>query len=162
MSLRGFENNGVGPRSYIDNIEKIKNKMNNNNNVQNSVDLNSLGDSLGGDSKSSLLVSLSVPVPIQILAQNKARAFLFLNLGSLGHLYDWRKALILRSNGDKSSVINTEKNPFFGYTRCSIGGGLSFLVAQQLRLELTYSIPILKSIQDNCKNFQLGISLNIN
>ena len=131
LSLRGFYNYGIGDRNPSCNGGS------------------QFGDPLGGVSKSNLLFLLSVPIPIESLAQNKGRAFIFANGGSLGsHSYWYQR--------DKD-IIN-----LLGYPRVSFGGGLSFALGSSARIEGTYSIPILKTTDDISKPFQLGVSLSIN
>lgn len=58
--------------------------------------------------------------------------------------------------------INPDKNiPFFGYVRASIGAGVSLTLSPAIKLEVTYSIPILKSSHDITKPFQLGVGLSL-
>ena len=132
LSLRGFHNYGIGSRNSL------------------VAGGSQFGDPFGGISKSSLLLSLSVPIPVMSLAQNNGRAFMFFNAGSLGSPNYW------------AISRNKEKLSLFGAPRVSIGGGLSFAFGSAARLEGTYTIPLLKSNSDVVKPFQLGVSLTIN
>ncbi len=132
LSLRGFENCGVGARSYSQGGVAPVNT-----------------DSLGGDSRASLLAMLSVPVPYQGMAAAGARAFAFFNAGSIGPDNYFNK-------GQSNSV------PFFGYLRASVGGGMSMSFNNQIRLETTYSIPLVKARQDSVRGFQIGVGFTIN
>lgn len=133
LSLRGFHNYGVGKR-----VSPIAGGSQH-------------GDPLGGISKSSLLLLLSVPIPIASFAQNSGRAFMFFSSGSIGSPYYWA-----------TSHKNIEKSSIFGSPRLSVGGGLSFAYGSSARIEGTYTIPILKGNNDVVKPFQLGVSLSIN
>lgn len=46
--------------------------------------------------------------------------------------------------------------------RASIGSGISMSFQNIVRLEATYSVPILLSSNDRLKDFQLGVGLSIN
>jgi hypothetical protein len=49
--------------------------------------------------------------------------------------------------------------PLFGYTRASIGTGLSVKFSQLVRVEMTYIVPLSRSNQDHLKAFQLDVGL---
>jgi outer membrane protein assembly factor BamA len=51
---------------------------------------NNFRDSLGGDTKTTFLAMLSVPVPINFLANAGMRAFCFFNAGSVGNPDYWK------------------------------------------------------------------------
>lgn len=62
-----------------------------------------LGDSLGGDSRSSFLAALSVPIPLSSGAKSASggaqlRAFVFLNGGSLGNSSYWKLSSVALNN----------------------------------------------------------------
>jgi hypothetical protein len=46
--------------------------------------------------------------------------------------------------------------------RAAVGTGLSISFNNMIRLETTYSIPIMKAESDDIKAFQLGVGLSIN
>lgn len=164
MSLRGFENSGVGPRAYPfvspppqDGTSKV------------------LGDSLGGDTRSSFLAALSVPIPLPSgnndqeinSRQTQLRAFVFANAGSLGNLSSWSTHSASASSsiptGDNAGPDPEKKNsPFFGFVRASVGAGVSLAVADTVRVEASFSFPLVYSKQDNLKSFQLGVGLSMN
>lgn len=111
-------------------------------------------DSLGGDTKASAVAMLSVPVPIPTLATSSMRAFLFANVGSLGNSEYWM---------DQSGKSTIEKlTPSFGTMRASVGAGLSMHLGNSVRVEGTYSFPVLKAAHDTPAAFQLGVGLSIN
>jgi outer membrane protein assembly factor BamA len=204
MSLRGFESSGIGPRSYTNyDHSAIAYNSNNNNHDSNGIidnknDHNNgslipssstgagshtrnrqlharLGDSLGGNSRSSLLIGLSVPCPIPVLANSQMRAFLFCNMGSIGrnHLMHATNNHNSDNNGDSNnnnhnSNSNNSDNPFqsssyslpwFGYVRVSLGGGILVHLSERVRFESTYSIPVVRADHDNIRPFQIGVGL---
>lgn len=64
------------------------------------------------------------------------------------------------NNGSSSSAPLL--HPCFGFWRVSVGGGLSMIVAETLRLEATYSVPLVYGVHtDHVKAFQLGIGLSM-
>jgi outer membrane protein assembly factor BamA len=140
MSLRGFDTNSVGAKNQQSKLNTVASP-----------------DSLGGDTKTSFLALLSVPVPIEALAKASMRAFWFVNVGSLGNSNYWRMKF-----GDNRE-FQGKSTPVFGYLRGSIGSGFSISLQNVLRLELTYSMPFLSSPSDQTKKgFQLGFGMSIN
>jgi hypothetical protein len=136
LSLRGFAPGGVGVRA----ADKQ--------------------DSLGGDTKSSFVALLSVPVPFPALAAASMRAFAFANVGSLGNSDYW--CMGISNAADGSSVLKSKFIPLFGYIRASVGAGLSLSLGGVARVEATYSLPLLKAKHDVTSNaFQLGVGLSI-
>lgn len=107
-----------------------------------------LSDSLGGDLRATVFATLSVPVPVPVLASSQMRAFVFFNGGALGSLNN------LNRGGFVASGLNS--------VRASVGGGISVAAGGAVRMETTYAIPILKAPQDQTKGFQIGIGLTIN
>jgi outer membrane protein assembly factor BamA len=161
ISLRGFDISGIGSK---DRNSFVSTKFG---------QINSQGiscDSLGGDTKTSFLALLSVPVPIPVLAETSMRAFWFLNAGSLGNSNYWKMKVIesLRNQGTNTpssfglSEIKGRSSPMFGYLRASIGSGLSVCLSNMIRIETTCSLPIYSSSTDRLKHFQIGVSLSIN
>ena len=67
--------------------------------------------------------------------------------------------LTQQSNSNNNNNIH---QPFFGYLRASIGTGLSITLNPNIRLEATYSVPLLKASHDVIKPFQLGVGVSIN
>jgi len=100
------------------------------------------GDALGGEVKLTSLSMLSVPLPLPPpFFQHGARALCFLNSCSLSpSLPAW-------------SLLDEWKN-----TRCSLGVGLSLPIGRAIRADLTYSVPIKKTIYDELMCFQLGVT----
>lgn len=113
----------------------------------NSSDLH-LTDSLGGDLRATLFATLSVPVPVPVLASSQMRAFVFFNGGAIGSL----------NNINRGGIVASGLNS----ARASVGAGFSVAAGGQIRLETTYAIPILKAAQDQTKGFQIGIGLSLN
>lgn len=107
-----------------------------------------LTDSLGGDLRTTLLATLSVPVPVPLLARSQVRAFAFFNGGLLSSLSNLQTRNLAAEG--------------LGAVRASVGGGFSVAAAGAIRLEATYSIPLLKAPQDQTKGFQIGVGLTIN
>lgn len=130
LSLRGFAPGGVGPRSV------------------------SQKDSLGGDTKASMVALLSVPVPVPSLAAASMRAFVFANAGGIGSADNWASQASMEG---MARIM-----PSFGKMRASVGAGLSLMMADKVRVEGSYSFPLIKAKHDNTTAFQLGIGLSIN
>eukprot|EP01041_Mallomonas_annulata_P000862 gene862-1683_t len=103
------------------------------------------GDALGGDVKTSVVAMLSVPIPIKSLGESGARAILFLNTCSLSDS--------LRTFNLKNMV---------DYSRISVGTGVALPLGGGARAELTYSVPLRKSVEDDVRGFQFGFSLETN
>lgn len=115
--------------------------------------VNSLGprqfsDSLGGTSLIESGLQLSFPVIKS--AANFARAHLFLNAGILSDKQicnSFCKAFKDRSLSDLNPNV-------------SVGGGLMFKMAESARLELNFSVPILKQVGVDCeRGIQVGIGM---
>jgi outer membrane protein assembly factor BamA len=70
--------------------------------------------------------------------------------------YDAKQPVGTDTKGTSSSL-----SPFFGHLRASVGAGVAVMLAPSVNLEITYSIPILKSHHDVIKPFQLGVGLSI-
>ena len=112
--------------------------------------------------------------------KNAARAFIFINAGSIG-----MGNQLLESEKSSDNNINTPSNaqlgegngtkgfsrcwgsqgaheiPFFGYLRASVGAGIALTLSPAVTLEATYSIPVLKAPHDKIKPFQLGVGLSL-
>ena len=131
---------------------------------------------------------------LQCIDKNAARAFFFLNAGSIGygiranpskadlsgndilHKNSVGRKMPIRTNYSikKESLLNTDNFnnaadgtnsagnvPFFGYLRASVGAGVSLTLSPSITLEVTYSVPILKSSHDVTKPFQVGVGLSL-
>jgi outer membrane protein assembly factor BamA len=96
-----------------------------------------------------VLGMLSAPINIKALGPDGARAFIFMNAGSVGMAH-------MRNIHPNGTNV-----PFFGHLRASIGTGLAITVGPVVRLEMTYAVPILKAPHDATKSFQLGVGLSI-
>ena len=139
----------------------------------------SLTDSLGGTRRLSAVALLSAPFPFSFLGESASsfgRIIAFINAGSVG-------------NGDNSELIasgystNTTTQPAspstafisrkhdqkkyspirnfpFGNPRVSVGCGLSLGIGPA-KCEITYSLPIMKAVTDDCRGFQLGFGLTL-
>jgi outer membrane protein assembly factor BamA len=141
FSLRGFNPHSVGnqaPGSTADVPRKSPGTVD-----LGGYDPESAGRALGGCTRSSLLMAISVPVPVVDLAKAGGRAFLFANVGSLG-------------NGLGGTLTHC-----FGSPRASVGGGFAINFASQARIEVTYAVPVLCTVSDNTSKFQFGIGLTI-
>lgn len=97
------------------------------------------GDSLGSNRKAQVLALLSAPLPAMKLLPT-TRALLFANVGS---------------SGEGKSLLFP-----FGYPRASVGCGLAASMGVA-RIEVTYSIPILKAKDDVVKGFQIGVGISM-
>lgn len=117
--------------------------------------------------------------------KNAARAFIFINAGSIGmgnqsleseknsdHIPSPSSGQHGHGNGDGGGnqmkgfsrswgSYGAHEIPFFGYLRASIGAGISLTLSPAVTLEATYSIPVLKASHDNIKPFQLGVGLSL-
>ena len=62
---------------------------------------------------------------------------------------------------DAHGTDSVESVPFFGYLRASVGAGVSLTLSSSITLEVTYSVPILKSSHDVIKPFQVGVGLSL-
>eukprot|EP01039_Chlorochromonas_danica_P005207 gene5207-5738_t len=93
-------------------------------------------DSLGGDGKTAFVVVASVPVAFPSLAQASMRAFAFLNAGSLGR---WSETAGLSEETPINNALAV-----FGKMRVSTGFGLSLMMSNAVRAELTWSLPLVK------------------
>lgn len=157
LSLRGYHVGGIGPRA----AGSISDTASETDSLSLPLGTpSSPGDSLGGTTKSSLLLLASVPVPFDSLRKATMRAFCFANIGSIGHgsLYSFLPAI----KAEREKMGEKETQPFFGYARASVGTGLSISFSKMIRVEMTYSMPLLKNSQDQVKPFQLGVGLSIN
>ena len=155
-SLRGFGLCGTGPRAYrpepaSGDLSSLSLPLKvSASDVPPSQTLQGaqLTDSLGGDLRTTLLATLSVPVPVPMLAKSQMRAFAFFNAGMISCLSD------IHMNGMYAAGL--------GALRASVGGGFSVAAAGAVRLEATYSVPLLAASQDQTKGFQIGIGVTMN
>lgn len=178
MALRGFDYHGIGNR--VDHTTRSSFAAPSTDAVTFGSNLGEMGNAISGTSKASLLACLSVPLPIYSFAQSGGRAILFLNSGSLGSYDYWANRLYNISSpqnltaaisggggndsGGRHRVLHapsTQQSSLFGFPRISIGCGITFSIAQQVRFEVTYAVPLLKSEHDVIKPFQLGIGISI-
>lgn len=116
---------------------------------------NITGDSLGGEGKNTFLFLLSVPLPYKLLSDFNARAFLFFNSGTISTFNYW-------NSKERSSFNEAQKNSIWGSFRSSFGGGFSAVLGNSVRFEATYSLPVTHAHHDVTRNFQCGLSMNIN
>ena len=100
------------------------------------------GDSLGANRKAQILAMISSPLPSRTWLPSM-RAIAFASAGAA-------------SSGEHKSWLFP-----FGYPRASIGCGLTGSLAGMARVEVTYSVPLLKADEDVTKGFQLGIGLSM-
>ena len=73
---------------------------------------------------------------------------------------DPRTFTILKSGGEGNRE-HRNRAPFFGFFRVSVGAGISLALSPAITLEVTYSVPILKSAHDVVKPFQLGVGVSL-
>jgi len=180
LSLRGFEVSGIGARAFRSEADATSTGSSSGSSGglgSISSRVVDLGDSMGGDSRSSFLAALSVPIPLTSGAKSASggaqlRAFVFVNGGSLGNSSYWKLSSVALANSRRLSEapptaqpavsLQGRAMPLFGYLRASTGAGLSLSLADSVRLELCYSVPLFHARQDNLKAFQLGLGLTIN
>jgi outer membrane protein assembly factor BamA len=190
MSLRGFDLFGVGDKAAVvrglarrPNVTFTRTRSDDDTNSEEDFELtpstttslNALGStfssmtssvcrsdgvSVGSFGRFTLLGLASVPIPIRALASAGAKSFLFVNAGVLGNpalLSHHHPSHLPTNNVTAMSVSNLLDKP-----RVSVGCGAVVPIANVARLELTYSIPLLKSGSDVIKPFQIGVGLTIN
>lgn len=190
MSLRGFQDFGVGPQAQGRRSEKqdtstlspkhtafpslttahggkedftltptatqqgIPSPRDTGDTDWNALDLQEQGSAVGGLTKITLLGLVSAPIPFFGLDEQGFRSFLFVNMGSLGQgqwlaptngSYDWQQ----------------QWRGLFGVPRASVGGGISWNFANQMRVECTYALPLVVGEEDRLKQVQLGIGLTL-
>lgn len=135
MSVRGFDYYGIGARGDPNTGGNIS------------------GDSIGGISKLNLIAMLSMPIPQETAAAAGGRLFVHCNIGSIGPLSHWKSTSLISPN-------------IFGFAlnnmRASLGGGVSFQIMNSIRLEMSYSLPLLRARHDVLKPFQIGVGVTIN
>ena len=100
------------------------------------------GDSLGANRKAQILALVSSPLPTRTWLPTM-RAIAFASAGAA-------------SSGEHKSWLFP-----FGYPRASIGCGVTGSLGGLARIEVTYSVPLLKAEDDVTKGFQLGIGLSM-
>ena len=104
--------------------------------------------------------------------KNAARAFIFINAGSIGMgNQSIANSPASAQHGYGNSFVKgfsrfwgshgAHEVPFFGYLRASVGAGIALTLSPAVTLEATYSIPVLKASHDNIKLFQLGVGLSL-
>ena len=125
--------------------------------------LSSPADSLGGISKASLSAVFSVPLPFRDLAHvlDGVRAIGFVCVGSMGSPAFWPRWRHNRDCGNDPRLGALPGLPLFGMPRVSVGGGLCLALNGNMRLELTYSVPVTKTRHDLVRPFQLGIGWTV-
>jgi outer membrane protein insertion porin family len=158
LSLRGFDMNGVGPRSFSGRGHHLESHGSNRYGRPHGY-MAPIGDSLGGVGVASAAAILSVPLPFRDMSDKLSgvRAFTFLNIGSLGNPQYWAQFYCRQLGTGVMSRV-----PFWGAPRASAGGGISVAFAPSVRLELTYSVPLLKSDHDSTRGFQIGLGMSVN
>ncbi len=164
MSLRGFENYGVGSRSLSD-TAVLSSPPSSSSSATVSVpsmslsSVSPLGASLGGSYRATLLGMLSVPVPLLTLASAGARAFLFVNAGILGKPNFWKSPT---QDSSSTTMTSTPIRILSDNCRLSMGCGISLPVGEAARIELTYSVPLKQHMSDVTKPFQIGLGITVN
>ena len=176
MSLRGFDNYGVGPRSNVGR-EHIGETTTSSFSPLTALNigggasaLTSPTDALGGISRLSLTALFSVPLPVRNAADKLEgiRAFVFCTAGGLGSPNFWSKfcsANQTRANqgagGSNGKAPSPSLSGLFGAPRVSLGGGLSIAFTQMARMEISYSVPLISAKSDVTKAFQIGFGFTI-
>jgi hypothetical protein len=96
------------------------------------------------------------------------RGFVFAHAGSIGSPSYWLQqqqqstATATSTPSPSPSPSQTAQHPLFGFIRLSVGGGLSVIIANTLRLEATYSVPVVYGLHtDHVKPFQLGLGVSL-
>jgi len=125
--------------------------------------LSSPADSLGGVSKASLSAVFSVPLPFKDLTHvlDGVRAVGFICVGSMGSPAFWPRWRHNRDCGGDPALGALPALPVFGLPRVSVGGGLCLALNGNMRLEMTYSVPVTKTRHDQVRPFQLGIGWTV-
>ena len=118
------------------------------------------GDTLGGVSKLLVSAVFSAPLPFKDLSENSVfrgiRAIAFVNAGAMGSPDYWaRRRYNLDNNNSLPSV------PVLGPLRMSAGAGFCVNFMGNARMEMTYSVPLLKAQQDITRPFQIGVGLTV-
>jgi outer membrane protein assembly factor BamA len=130
-----------------------------------------IGDSLGGVGVLSASALLSVPLPFRGVADKLSgvRAFTFVNVGCLANPSYWGRYYCHKLASSSSSSLSSsssrgggEGGGLWGAPRASVGGGLSVAFTPNVRMELTYSVPVLKSDHDCTRGFQIGLGMSMN
>lgn len=168
LGLRGFDPHGVGARS-VAGREHLATTLSSSTNgdaliaTNAAAALSSPADSLGGISKASFSAVLSVPLPFKDWADalRSVRAMAFLSVGSLGSPAFWPRWRHNRDCGHDPARGALPPLPLFGTPRVSVGGGLSMTLNGNVRLEMTYAIPLLKTKHDLVRPFQLGVGWTV-
>lgn len=156
VSMRGFDVMGVGQRSTYGRTHHTSATRVTEALPPSEVQNLPIGDVLGGCSTASFTSILSVPLPFMKKETEGIRPFLFYSAGMLGDPSYWVNAL-------NRQEANVGGNSIFGPLRVSVGGGVSMSMAGGLgRLEMTYSLPLMKGNSDVSRGFQLGVGVTIN
>ena len=163
LVLRGFDPCGIGARSFGGRQHLRQQQQQNSSSSSNSTavpppSLSSYGDSLGGISKFLITALFSVPLPFRDLSSSLSgiRAMYFMSAGTLGNPSYWNQY-----HGNKNSLSSNSELSLFGPLRVSTGVGISMSMQGQMRLEMSYSIPLIKAEHDLVRPFQLGIGLTV-
>ena len=122
---------------------------------------NNIGDTLGGISKLLVSAVFSVPLPFKDISHklHNIRAIGYINAGSLGSPDYWVRQHYnsnQRENGNTNAPL-----PLLGPLRVAAGMGICMNFLNGARMELTYSIPLVKAKHDITRPFQLGLSLTV-
>lgn len=102
-----------------------------------------------------------------VAAGTDMRAFVFANAGSIGSPSYWLQSSATTTSAESQSQSQPQpqqqqQHPLFGFIRLSVGGGLSVIIANTLRLEATYSVPVVYGLHtDHVKPFQLGLGVSL-
>lgn len=100
-----------------------------------------------------------------VAAGTDMRGFVFAHAGSIGSPSYWlqqQSTAATETSTTTTSPSQTAQHPLFGFIRLSVGGGLSVIIANTLRLEATYSVPVVYGLHtDHVKPFQLGLGVSL-
>jgi len=173
LALRGFDLHGVGARSvdgrqHLDSAGRPAAGTGRDRTAGASAAaapamLSSPADSLGGISKASVSAVFSVPLPFKDLTHvlDGVRAIGFVCVGSMGSPAFWPRWRHNRDCGNDPQRGALPCLPMFGMPRVSVGGGLCLALNGNMRLEMTYSVPVARTRHDQVRPFQLGIGWTV-
>ena len=134
--------------------------------------LASASDALGTDRRSNLLLMVSAPFPSSFFGRNASsfgKMIAFLNAGSTGNGDDSEFSITSSSSQVDSTALSAGGRIAGGYffpgrfpfgaPRLSAGCGVA-MRAGPARCEMTYSVPLIKAVSDDCKGFQIGFGFS--
>jgi outer membrane protein assembly factor BamA len=121
------------------------------------------GDVLGGQLRYNALAAVSAPIPVDSLAKHGARAFGFCSAAAVLTPSAWQHrdlTGLMTGRGGGALGAQSPLAEILGAARVSVGWGLSLPIGPA-RLELSYSLPLLKASSDSVRQFQVGLGISI-